>query len=152
MDHEQNKENMNNQGELKKCQQEKEEYLNNWKRERADFVNYKKDEDKRIDRAREFGKRVVLEDILDVRDGLEKVSDSGDPNDDYIIGIKTILGQLDRLFKMYKVEKIKVGKDFDPTMHEAIEMEPEGEKIIEVRTGYTMNGDLIRPAKVKIIK
>ena len=35
--------------ELTKCQSEREEYLNGWKRAKADLINYQKDEQKRLD-------------------------------------------------------------------------------------------------------
>ena len=40
---------------LAECQKQAEEYLNNWKRERADFINYKKDEAKRLEEFVKFG-------------------------------------------------------------------------------------------------
>jgi molecular chaperone GrpE len=149
MDEEQN---IQQNTELEEAKKQAEEYLNNWKRERADFINYKKDEDQRRNRALEFGKRVVIEDILDINDGLEKVISDGDPNDDYIVAVKTIKGQLERLFRTYQVEKIKTSTEFDPNIHEAVEMETGGEKMQEIRAGYTMNGEVIRPARVKIVK
>ncbi len=39
--------------ELRKCKKEREEYLDGWKRTKADFINYKKEEVKRF---REFAK------------------------------------------------------------------------------------------------
>ncbi|HXK40633.1 MAG TPA: nucleotide exchange factor GrpE, partial [Candidatus Paceibacterota bacterium] len=40
---------------------------------------------------------------------------------------------------------------FDPLLHEAVEG-AEGDKLEEVRAGYTMHGQVIRPARVKIVK
>ena len=53
--------------------------------------------------------------------------------------------------KKYGVEKIVIGDKFDPMLHEVVEG-AEGDKIEEVRAGYTMHGRVIRPTRVKIIK
>jgi molecular chaperone GrpE len=50
-----------------------------------------------------------------------------------------------------------VGEKFDPHLHEAVEVEETNEKkdgtiIEELKAGYSLNGRLIRPAAVKIVK
>jgi len=50
-----------------------------------------------------------------------------------------------------------LGKNFDPKVHEVIQMvEAEGREsgivVEEVEKGYTINGRLLRPAKVKVAK
>src|SRR3989344_4745828 len=47
-----------------------EEYLNNWKRERADFVNYKKDEGRRMEEFVKFANESLILELLDVVDDL----------------------------------------------------------------------------------
>src|SRR3990167_9193126 len=48
-----------------------EEYLNNWKRERADFLNYKKDEARRIEEFAKFANEAVILEVLEIVDDLE---------------------------------------------------------------------------------
>ena len=52
--------------ELDECKQKCDEYLNNWKRERADFINYKNDEIKRIGMLAQYTKEETLLKILPV--------------------------------------------------------------------------------------
>ncbi len=138
--------------ELEIARKQAEEYLNNWKRERADFINYKKNEAKRVERTIEFAKILFVEDFLSIKDGLEEALKSSKPGDEYYEGIKIVVNEFERLLKKYRVEKIDTSGDFDPSLHEAIEMEPEGVKIEELVPGYTINGEVIRPARVKITK
>ena len=141
---------------LEECKKQAQEYLNNWKRERADFINYKKSEAERMGRLIEFGKMATIGDFLDIRDDLERALksnelDERELNIGYRDGINMILSKFDELLKRYKVERIKTDGHFDPNVHEAVVMEPGGELLQEVKSGYTMNGEVIRPAQVKII-
>jgi len=144
-----------------------EEYLNNWKRERADFLNYKKDENRRIEEFARFANEDVILETIEIVDDLElAVQEYKD------IGLEQIIKKFKDLFKKYGVEEIKVKNEkFDPALHEAVlgegsigrtksvadngisvETESGGEKILQVRAGYTMHGKVIRPARVKITK
>ena len=122
-----------------------EEYLNNWKRAQADFVNYKKDEAKRLEQFVKFAGESVIEDVIDVVDNLELAAEHIKDE-----GLKQVLKQFESLFKKYSVERIAVaGQKFDPTVHEAVEAIVDDSKIAEARAGYTMHGRVIRPARVK---
>ena len=125
-----------------------EEYLNNWKRERADFLNYKKDENRRIEEFARFANEDVILETMEIVDDLElAVQEYKD------IGLEQIIKKFKDLFKKYGVEEIKVKDEkFNPALHEAVETEKEGTKLVQVRAGYTMYGKVIRPARVKIIK
>ncbi len=133
---------------LAECQKQAEEYLNNWKRERADFINFKKDEAKRLEEAIKFGNEILLLEMIEIADDLEAGIKHQPENE----GIVQISRKLRDLMVKYGVEKIKVeGKKFDPAEHEAVE-DGEGDKLEEIRAGYTLYGKVIRPARVKIIK
>lgn len=134
--------------ELEVCQKQGEEYLNNWKRERADFINYKKDEAKRMEAFVGFANEGLILEFLDIIDNLELAAKHDISSD----SIKQIIKKTEGVLKKYDVERIKTGKEFDPNLHEAVSTEPEGDKIEEVRAGYTMRGKVIRPVRVKIIK
>ena len=61
----------NSKNELEESKKQAEEYLNNWKRERADFVNYKKDETKRVEEFLKFSTEGIILDLIDVIDAIE---------------------------------------------------------------------------------
>ncbi|MBI2064245.1 MAG: nucleotide exchange factor GrpE [Candidatus Yanofskybacteria bacterium] len=166
MTEEQNQNITNNSEELDKCQQECEKYLNNWKRERADFLNYKKDEAKRMEEFIRFANEDLLMEIIETLDDLEKARQNfvkqnlgGQAAQD---GLDQVLKKFQDLLGKYGTERIKVkGEKFDPALHEAVTAEAQNEsgnteireeKLEEVRAGYTMHGKVIRPARVKIIK
>jgi molecular chaperone GrpE len=132
------------------CQKQAEEYLNNWKRERADFINYKKDEAKRLEKFAEFANKAVILEVVEVFDDLEIAQKHGDNKE----GLDRVMKKFADWRKGYGIERIKVaGEKFNPELHEAVEGSvPEGEKLEEIRAGYTMHGKVIRPARVKIIK
>lgn len=125
-----------------------EEYLNNWKRERADFLNYKKEESKRIEQFAKFAHEDVILEVIEIVDDLELAAQEYKD-----MGLEQIIKKFKDLFKKYGVEEIVVeSKKFDPTLQEAVETEVGGEKIVQVRTGYMMHDKVLRPARVKIIK
>ena len=126
-----------------------EEYLNNWKKERADLINYKKDELKRMEAFAKFAAENVILEVLELMDNLE-IAVKNLPAEK---GLGAVLKQFQDLIGKYGVERIKVeGEKFDPTLHEAVSSEDEGGKLEEVRAGYLMSDKVIRPARVKIIK
>lgn len=150
--------------ELEKCRKQGEEYLNNWKRERADFINYKKDEAKRMEAFVGFANESLILELLDIVDDLEMAA-KYEANAE---NIKQIVKKTSELLKKYDVERIKTDGRFNPELHEAVSatefLEPlkqsqetapgedSGEKMEEIRAGYTMHGKVIKPARVKIIK
>ena len=140
------------------------EYLDNWKRERADFVNYKKDEARRMEDFLKFSTEGIIMEMIDVIDGIE-VSRNNLPEakelKEWTEGFDSALDKIDKFFKKFGVEKIKTKNDpstgsgqvkFDPELHEAVEIQDkDGDKIEEIRPGYKMHGKVIRPARVKIV-
>lgn len=136
-----------------------EEYLNGWKRERADFLNYKKDEGERNTQMLDYARRETVLRVLPVIDTME-LAQKTLPEDlkanEWSKGFMQIQKQVEEFLKGQGAEAIKtVGEPFDPSYMEAVE-EEEGELsgvvTSELQKGYTMNGKLIRPAKVKISK
>ena len=146
----------NSKNELEESKKQAEEYLNNWKRERADFVNYKKDETKRVEEFLKFSTEGIILDLIDVIDAIQ-VARKNIPDikelKDWLEGFDSSLDELDKFLKKFGVEKIEVrDEQFDPLLHEAVKVQDkDGEKIEEIRPGYTMHGKVIRPARVKIV-
>jgi len=125
-----------------------EEYLNNWKRERADFLNYKKDEARRIEEFARFANEDVILEVMEIVDDLELAAKELKD-----VGLEPIIKKFKELFKKYGIEEIAVdGQKFSPEFHEAVETEAEGDKMLQVRAGYTMHSKVIRPARIKITK
>ena len=133
------------------------EYLNGWKRERADFLNYKKDEAERISNLIKYGNEEIVLNLLPVLDNLflaqTHINDTG---------LAQVIKQFQDLLKKEGIEPIEtLGKEFDPNTMEAIEevgrgptptQSEAGIVIEEAQKGYTLHGKIIRVAKVKISK
>lgn len=146
------------QGKLTKCEKEKEEYLDGWKRAKADFVNYKNEEAQRFENFYRMNQEVIMRELIAVLDSFELgISSSGGEAIEKK-GVELIRNQLENALKKHGVEKIKVslGDKFDPSKHEAVaEIEsekPAGTIIEEIEQGYMFLGKILRPARVKVAK
>lgn len=146
---------------LEECQKLKDEYLAGWQRERASFLNHKKDEMERIGEILKYGAEELILKILPLLDNFylaEKKLPENLKNDDNIKGILQIKTQLEDFLKSQSIEEIKtLGEKFNPNFHEAVgevELKDKEHGIIveETQKGYTLFGRVIRPAKVKVTK
>jgi len=151
---------------LAECQKLRDEYLNSWKKERASFLNYKKEESERISGLMKFANEELILKILPVLDNIyfaEKKLPKELKSNQWVEGILKIKTQILDFLKSQGVEEIKcLGEKFDPNFQEAVEeVEPafakasvgkSGIVIEEIKKGYKLHNKIIRPAKVKISK
>ncbi len=166
---------------LSKCQKERDEYLDGWKRAKADLINYKKDEAKRFEKIVMFSNESLIRELINILDSFDlALAALGRPQNDaehtqnnaeipresasshyaapYEKGLYLIRQQLEDILKRVGLERIivSVGQPFDPGLQEAIASiesdKPSGTIIEEVEKGYLLNGKLIRPARVKVAK
>lgn len=141
---------------LEKVKKERDEYLDGWKRAKADFINYKKEELRRLEEVVKFANEGMIRDLIDVLDSFELAlaTMKGTPAEKGVFLIKT---KLEDCLKKRGVSVIEVGEGekFDPNLHEAVEMVEGGESDTiaeEIETGYMLHGKVIRPARVKVFK
>ncbi len=156
---------------LEECQKLKDDYLASWQRERADFLNYKKDEIKRIEGFFKYaGQELILKilPILDNFDVAEKKLPEELKNNENVKGILQIKKQVLDFLKNLGIEPIDcLGKKFDTNFMEAVEeveVKPphqiwcggkdkeSGMVIEEIQKGYKIQGKVLRPARVKVAK
>jgi molecular chaperone GrpE len=150
------------QAQVQKLTGERDEYLDGWRRSKADFLNYKKEEAKRIEEVVSFGNLSIIKELIAVLDSFDLASSAFTHDEQARKGVEMIRGQFDSILKKHGVEKIAVraGDEPDPRIHEMMsEIEvPQGKhelagKIVdELASGYTLNGRVIRPAKVRVGK
>ena len=136
------------------------DYLEEWKGERAGFLNYKKDEAERIEKSIKFCNEKFLLEVLDILDNIylaeEKLPEELEDSD-WVVGVLKIKEQILEFLKSNCVEEIDcLNKEFDPNFHEAIEMVDSKSKsnyvIEEINKGYILHDKVIRPSRVKIAK
>ncbi len=153
---------------LKQAKKEKEEYLTGWQKERADFVNYKKEESARLTNFSTVFKEQMLSRFLSVMDSFgmafanKEAWEKVDVN--WRKGVEYIYSQLGGIFEEYGVKEIgKVGEPFDPNIHESLHTIPTDKKDLDhtvsevIQKGYKL-GDprqggasrVMRPAKVNV--
>lgn len=146
--------------ELEKYKELSEKYLDNWKRERASFLNYKKEGVKRIESLTEYVKTGMILELLPILDHFnlaEKQIPEKLKEDENVKGLLQIKKQIEGFLKSKGVIEIEcLEKEFDPHFHDVVEsIEGEGEPgtITEViQKGYKIEDKLLRPAKVRVIK
>ena len=146
--------------EIEKLKKEKEEYLAGWKRERANHLNYIKEEKERMKEFLELANEGLVLKLLPVLDSFKRAEDSisQDLKGNQIIqGFLQIKNQLKEILEKEGLEEIQteIGEKFNPEIHEAvgtIEEKDLPEDVIAqvLEKGYKFKGRVIRPVKVKI--
>lgn len=125
------------------------ELTNDLQRTRADFENYRKQMDAQKSQAANFAKYETVKKVLPLIDDLDRAI-SATPE------LAPLAKNLDKTLKELNLVRVESAKDtpFDPSIHDAVMME-EGTGTKEViaetlRTGYSYEGEIIRPAMVKV--
>jgi molecular chaperone GrpE len=129
------------------------------KRTAADYANFRKrteDERKQLIPLAQANTLLELTPVLDnFRRATEHLPEHLE-KDNWVTGVLYIEKQLEQIFEQLGVTKIKtIGETFNHEFHEAIGEEtsttvPANHIISEVEGGYTMNGKVLKPAKVKV--
>ncbi|MCD6471464.1 nucleotide exchange factor GrpE [bacterium] len=133
------------------------EYLNGWKRAKADYINREREIEKEKEEWKKFANLNLILDLIPIFESFElavkKISEKNKKIEDNIVqGINQIKKQFDKLLESAGVERIKtVGEKFNPELHEIVEKRGEGNEIVEeIQSGYKMYDKVIRPAKVVV--
>lgn len=135
---------------LKECRKEKEEYLSQAQRARADLINYRRRQEQILEEFKKYGQINFIRDLLPVMDSLEMGAREYEE-------IEPIKKQFEIILKQYGVKEIKsLGEIFNPLCHEAVEMvgakEESGIITEEVQRGYMIGDKIIRVSKVKVAR
>ena len=125
----------------------------------AEFDNYRRRTKQERALAEETGKREVLLALLDVKDDFDRaLLHIRETSDAVADGLRLIQQRFNNLLEAHGVTAFESeGQVFDPEIHEAMTMidgdgEQSGTVYSEYRRGYLMNGKLLRPARVAVLK
>jgi molecular chaperone GrpE len=135
------------------------EYLDDLRRLKAEFENYRKRVLKEQTRAVELAAEPVMAKLLEVLDEFELALMAADRSPDFesfARGVEMVYAKLTDVLRSEGLERIDAqGKPFDPERHEALLQTESGDagepRVADVlRTGYTLKGRVLRPAGVKV--
>ena len=137
-----------------------EDYLTRLKYLQADFENLKKRYDRQLEEVKNYCTERLVIQLLDVVDELEmavKTGQSANSAQTLVEGVQMTLKKLRKVLEQEGVSPIECteGKVFDPSRHHAIatvERDDVKECVVveEVRKGYIMKDNVIRPSIVKV--
>ena len=130
-------------------------------RTRADFENYRKRVESEKEHARAAGKIQAIMKLLPVIDTIERAllhMPESLKDDKWAQGISGLVKNLEKSLEALDLHRINAapGTEFDPELHEAIQMEDgDGEKELiseELQPGYKLGNDVIRHSMVKVTR
>jgi len=147
--------------ELAQAKEQAQQYLDGWKRAKADYINLKKETDiKQFELAR-YANAEFLKELLPLVDYFKQalksvpVEQVGLP---WVQGIQHIQSKLEQVLAYHGVKELEVlGEKFNPEFHEAVGEVADtkydsGIIVEEVRTGFMLHDKLLQPARVKVAK
>ncbi len=137
---------------------QRDEYLDQLTRTRAEFANYQKRAKAQADLDRVYLVQPIALDILNVLDNYDRAIESARKGGATAIadGLVMVEKQFIAALAKHGVEPIPaLGQPFDANLHEAISQQPspdhpEGTVVAEYAKGYKLKDRLIRPAKVAV--
>ena len=125
-------------------------------RQHAEMENLRKRTQREVADARKYAIEKFATSLLDVVDNLERAVETEEGNEAAVReGVALTLDSWHKVASKFELERIDaVGQIFDPHFHEALSKMPSDEPadtvVAQHMAGYTLNGRLIRPAKVLV--
>jgi molecular chaperone GrpE len=142
---------------LARATRERDEYLDLARRAQADFENYRKRAVREAVAAGDKAKAGLVRELLSVVDNLERALASANPGEEHLSeGVRLVHSELIGVLARAGVEGFDpAGQPFDPERHEALSMREQegagsGLVLDVVEKGYTLNGSVLRPARVVV--
>lgn len=147
------------------------ENWNSYLRSVAELENYRKRTEREIDNARKFAVERFAQELVTVGDALEAGIAAGaaagaaagtaagaGSAGPVLEGAQATLRQLQKAFDKAGIKVIDpAGQPFDPAWHEAMVAQPSQDQpantvLTVIQKGYSLNGRLLRPARVIVSK
>jgi molecular chaperone GrpE len=127
----------------------------------AELINYRRRKDEETSNMLKYANMGLIEELLPILDNFERAIklDDNNLNDElskFLQGFKMMYSSLCEILKNFGVKEIEaIGREFDPTIHEALMTDNisdiDNNIITEVLLkGYMLKDRVIRPASVKV--
>ena len=146
------------EAELQRVKAERDSLLDRLARAQAEFENARRRAAKEQQDFRDFAMVDAIKSLLPVVDNFERALQAKSESAEFRAGVELIYKQLRDVLSKLGVQPIEAkGQQFDPHVHEAIEMvetpdAADHEVIEEWQRGYKFKDRLLRPAMVKVAK
>lgn len=146
---------------IKELEKKNAELLNGWQRDKADFVNARRQDEENQKKFATFAKEDIILELLQTLDSFESAFKNKEAwekvDENWRKGVEYIHSQFGGVLAQHGLSVISpLGEKFDHNRDEAIEMvqvenEDDDGKILEVvNSGYKLHDKLIRAPKVKV--
>ncbi|WP_236023260.1 nucleotide exchange factor GrpE, partial [Dictyobacter formicarum] len=146
------------EAQLAQAKKEAAENWNKYLRERADWDNFRKRQERLVADRVLYQKKAVFNKLLEVLDNVERALVYEDTMDKTQLQhtLHMLQWQMNEVLRAEGLNAVPtVGESFNPYLHEAVEAvedsdQPDGMILEELRKGYTIGEETLRPARVKV--
>jgi len=144
--------------ELEKAQAKADENWETVLRMKADLENQRRRNEKQVEDAHKFAAKKFIEELLPVADSMEMGMAAEGDVEQIREGVALTKKVFDTAMEKFGLEAVEaLGEKFNPDLHQALAMQPseeyeEGHVSAVMQKGYTLNGRLVRPAMVMVVK
>ena len=127
-------------------------------RMKADLENQRRRNEKQVEDAHKYAVKKFIEELLPVADSMEMGLAAEGDVDQIKEGVALTKKVFDTAMEKFGLTAVEpLGDKFDPELHQAMAMQPseefdEGCVSAVMQKGYTLNGRLVRPAMVMVVK
>jgi molecular chaperone GrpE len=127
----------------------------------AEMENVRKRAQRDVEAAHRFAVERFALDLIEVRDALELGIASASASSEgagFVEGMQATLRMLDKAFEKAGIAVVDpLGQPFDPELHEAMTTQPSaehppGQVLAAIQKGFTLNGRLLRAARVVVAR
>jgi molecular chaperone GrpE len=142
--------------ELEAIAAERDRYLDQLQRTTAEYANYRRRTEQDRERQRLAANEQLLREFVPVLDDFQRGLASVPENDEtasMISGLRLVEQKFLNTLRKHGVAPVEsLGMPFDPSLHEAVEMDPAGgDTVVAVyQPGYLLGDGVLRPAMVKV--
>lgn len=142
--------------ELEAIATERDRYLEQLQRTTAEYANYRRRTEQDRERQRLAANEQLLREFVPVLDDFQRGLATVPENDEtvaMISGLRLVEQKFLNTLRKYGVVPVDaLGTLFDPSMHEAVDIDPAGgDTVVAVyQPGYRLGDGMLRPAMVKV--
>lgn len=145
--------------EIETLRQTVDETQSSYLRVLADFDNFRKRQREETSRLADLAREQLILKLLPIIDNFERTLQAAEAEHSYeslVEGVTLTLKSIREMLEREGLQPIEaVGQEFNPEFHEALmrvetDEHPDNTVIEELEKGYSLNGKVIRPARVKV--